>query len=86
MILLLSGCGQIPRENKTEVKPDNIIISNPNTTYYTKTEDNTLYSSSDAIVICGYNEYKCINTSIEYNEESGKYICIVEFNKIIAND
>ena len=85
-MLLLVGCGQIPRENKTDVKPDDIIISNPDTTYYTKTEDKTLYPSSDAIVICGYNEYKCINTSIKNDEESGKYICVIEFNKIIDND
>lgn len=83
MSLLFGGCGQTPRENKIEIRPDNIIVSNPDTTYYTKTEDGTLYSSSDAIVVCGYNKYKCINTSIEYDEESGKYICVVEFKKII---
>ena len=53
-ILLLSGCRQTSRENKTEVKVDDIIITNPDTIYYTN-QDGTLYPSSDAIVVCGYN-------------------------------
>ena len=83
--LLLAGCGQKPRENKTEVIVDDIIITNPNPAYYTR-QDNTLYPSNDALVICGYNEYKCINATMEYDEESGKYICIIEFKKIIDNE
>lgn len=87
-ILSLVGCGTIPREankNKTEVKIEDVRITNPDTTYYT-IRDGVSFPCDDAILICGYNEYKCINTTMEYDEESGKYICVIEFKKIIDKD
>lgn len=83
MISSLVGCGKIPKENNNEeAKNEDVMVTNPDTTYYTRRGD-TLYPCNDAILLCGYNEYRCINTSTEYDEESGKYICIVEFKKII---
>lgn len=86
-ILSLIGCGTIPREanEKTEVKIEDVIITNPDTTYYTIREG-VPFSCDDTILICGYNEYRCINTSMEYNEEYGKYTCVIEFKKIVDND
>lgn len=87
-ILSLVGCGTIPREaneNKTEVKIEDVRITNPDTTYYA-IRDGVSFPSDDVILICGYNEYKCINTTMKYDEESGKYICVIEFKKIIDKD
>lgn len=86
-ILSLVGCGTIPGEanEKTEVNIEDVIITNPDTTYYTICEG-VSFPCDDTILICGYNEYRCINTSMEYNEESGKYTCVIEFKKIIDND
>lgn len=82
MILLLVGCSQTSNKNK-EVKIEDVVINNPNDTYYIKAPDKKMYPSDDAILITAYNSYKCVNTSMEYDEESGKYICIIEFKKII---
>lgn len=84
-ILSLVSCGKIPKENKEEIKIEDVRITNPDTTYYT-IRDGVSFPSSDAILICGYNEYRCINTTMEYDEDSGKYICVIEFKKIIDND
>lgn len=82
MILLLVGCSQTSHENK-EVKIEDVVINNPNNTYYIKTQDEKMYPSDDAILITAYNSYKCVNTSMKYDEESGKYICVIEFKKNI---
>lgn len=76
MIFILVGCmvscGQSKNENRTE----DVVISNPT----------GRYMCDDAIVILSNNGYRCTNTSMEYDEESGKYICVIEFKKIIEND
>lgn len=80
MIFILVGCmvscGQSKNENQTEVKTEDVVISNPT----------GRYMCDDAIVILSNNGYRCTNTSMEYDEESGKYICVIEFKKIIEND
>jgi hypothetical protein len=51
---------------------EDIEISQPHNTY-----------SDDAILIKSHNNFQCIDTNIEYDEELGVYTCTVKFKKII---
>ena len=73
IFLLLSGCGSKQKDNKIEEIED-IRIS----------QQNNYIDCDDAILIKGFNDYQCVDTSLSYNEETGVYQCVIEFKKIIS--
>jgi hypothetical protein len=70
-MFLLVGCNNEKSNSESEPIKD-IEISQPSG-----------YKGSDAILIRSLNNFKCIDTSVEYNEELGVYTCTVKFKKII---
>lgn len=83
-IFTLVGCSDSGKEDNQEIlKVEDVFISQPNNTYCRKDSNGTLHSSDDAILISSYNDYQCISTNTEFDEETGKYTCTVEFKKII---
>lgn len=81
-IFTLVGCGN-KEDNKEVLKVEDVFISQPDNTYYRKDKNGNLHSSNDAILISTYNDYQCVDTNIEFDEETGKYTCTIEFKKII---
>lgn len=79
------GCGNKQEDNFQKIKIDDIVIANPDTTYYSRGQDGEFYACDDTILITSNNKYKCIDTNIEWNEELGIYTCTIKFKKIIEN-
>lgn len=77
-IFTLVGCSN--KEDNKEVLED-VFISQPDNTYYRTDKNGNIYSSDDAILITIYNDYQCIDTNIEFDEETGKYTCTIELKK-----
>lgn len=81
-IFTLTGCGS-KEDNKEVLKVEDVFVSQPDGTYYRKDSNGNIHSSDDAILISSYNDYQCISTNTEFDEETGKYTCTIEFKKII---
>lgn len=76
LILSLVGCGNSKKTKIEEVEVKDIEI----------VQATNYLGCDDAIVSKSYNGYQCVDTFIEYDEESGTYICAIKFKKIISNE
>jgi hypothetical protein len=81
-MFLLAGCGR--EESKSEsAYIEDVKISQESYVYYRDDNSGHIYKCTDAILISSVNDFKCIDTDIEYDEELGVYTCTVKFKKII---
>ena len=78
-ILLLSGCGS---NNQNEEKVDDVLIRQNSSTSYFNYDDKT-YACRDSIIVGGFNGYRCVDTKLEYDEETKTYTCTIQYKKII---
>lgn len=79
-LMHLVGCGNKDRE---DVKLKDVIIRPSTFTHYQEDKNGKAHVCDDAILVCGFNGYECVDAKIEYDEETGKYTCTIEFKRII---
>lgn len=83
IMLPLTGCGGGEDKKTEESKISDIKLIQSGNSYMTKDDSGKIHHSKDEISVRSFNNYQCIDTKIEYDAESDRYICIIEFGQVI---
>lgn len=95
-LIQLTGCVSLNTNSETETTeiveentntveeniPDVKVIQE-NNVHYIKADDGQTYGTNEGILVLGFNNYRCVDTNLEYNEETDTYTCTVEYKRII---
>lgn len=76
----MAGCSSNNQKEEEKIN-DVVIAQNTNTSYFNY--QNKTYACRNSLIVGGFNGYQCVDTSIEYDEETKNYTCTMQFKRII---